>query len=183
MYIVWLKDIAVNGSLCYPIFQRVSKPLWQSPVVSYAQLIKTRHCIYRRFNSLDVECVLSALRITNRKIITDRSCQLSDLIVTRLMCKCEYTASPNDFLTPLILCLCMPSKTRRACMVSRFGRGTNMLVTFQGIGRKFCWENWEKPPNAPVKKRVFELDMSCYRCGVQDTRVEQQRIESRQSVS
>jgi len=46
-----------------------------------------------------------AVRITNRKIITDKSCQLSDLIVTRLMCKCAYTTSPNDFLTLLILCL------------------------------------------------------------------------------
>ena len=140
----------------------------------------------------------------------------------------------------------MPNKMRRACMVTGFRRRTNMLVTFQGKGRKFSWENWEKPPNAPVKKRVFdfhravhrniisivkptrctnvsnlfyfwndalhvsdglsvhhqefktvhtatgicqtdtavfELAVSCYRCRVQDSRVEQQRIESRPPVS
>lgn len=48
---------------------------------------------------------MCAICITNRKIITDKSCQLSDLTVTRLMCKCAYKASPNDFLTLPILCL------------------------------------------------------------------------------
>jgi len=48
---------------------------------------------------------MCAVCITNRKIITDKRRQLSDLAVTRLTCKCAYTTSPNDFLTLLILCL------------------------------------------------------------------------------
>jgi hypothetical protein len=97
------------------------------------------------------------------------------------MCKCAYTTSPDDFLHCLYcVCYSMSSKMRRACTVSRFRRRTNMLVIFSGKWRKFSWENWEKP-NAPVKKRVFELAMSCYRSRVEDCRVKQQRIESRQS--